>query len=197
MVNTIVRQHPNAALTPIARHKMAVLMLEDGWSVKATAERFQVSVKTARKWRDRYTSEGTAGLKDRSSRPKTSPKATPAVKQTEVIELRKQRRRGAAWIGHEVGLAASTVQKILRRAGLGHLRYGDRATQVPPMRYVRERPGELVHIDIKKLASIPDGGGWRIHGRANTGRRQHVGYVYIHSAVDDHSRVAYSQDPLR
>ena len=104
-MNTTVRQHPNAALTPIARRKMADLMLAGGWSVKATAERFQVSVKTARKWRDRYTSEGTAGLLDRSSRPRRSPKSTPAVKQAEVIKLRQHRRRGAAWIGHEVAFS--------------------------------------------------------------------------------------------
>ncbi|MDE0268279.1 MAG: leucine zipper domain-containing protein [Acidimicrobiaceae bacterium] len=158
-MNTTVRQHPNAALTPIARRKMADLMLKHGWSVKATAERFQVSVKTARRWRDRYTSGGTAGLLGRSSRPRTSPRSTSAVEQAEVIELRQHRRRGAAWIGSEVGLAASTVQKILNNAGLGHLRRGDRATRTPPKRYVRERPGELVHVDVKKLvASIPDGG---------------------------------------
>ena len=110
-----------------------------------------------------------------------------------MVKLCQQHRRGAAWIGREVGLAASTVQKILNKAGLGHLRRGDSATRTPPMRYVSERPGELVHIDVKKLASILDGGGWRIHGRGNTGRRQRVGYVYIHSAVDDHSRVAYSE----
>ncbi|MDE0269562.1 MAG: leucine zipper domain-containing protein, partial [Acidimicrobiaceae bacterium] len=172
MVNTTIRQHPNAALTPIARRKMADLMLAGGWSVKATAERFQVSVKTARRWRDRYACEGSSGLLDRSSRPRTSPGSTPAVKQAEVIELRQHRRRGAAWIGHEVGLAASTVQKILNKAGLGCLRRGDRATRTPSRRYVRDHPGELVHVDIKKLASIPDGGGWRIHGRPNTGPRQ-------------------------
>ena len=89
MVNTIVRQHPNAALTSIARRKMVDLMLEDGWSVEATAERFQVCAKTARKWRDRFISEGTTGLLDRSSRPRTSPRTTPAAKQTEVIKLQR------------------------------------------------------------------------------------------------------------
>ena len=155
MVNTSVRQHPNAALTPIAQCEMADLMLAGGWSVKATVERFQVSVKTARKWRDRYACEGSIGLLDRSSRPRTSPRSTPAVKQAEVIELRQCRRQGAAWIGHEVGLAASTVQKILDNAGLGLLRRGDRATQTPPRRYVRDHPGELGSCGRQKTGFYP------------------------------------------
>ena len=188
-----VRQHLNARLTPRQRRALVEVILEQGWSVAAAAERFQVSAKTARKWRDRYLAEGAAGLQDRPSRPHTSPARTPAATRRRVIELRTQRRRGAAWIAAQVGLAASTVQNILHAEGLGRLDVGDRATAAP-VRYVRERPGELIHVDIKKLAGIPPGGGWRVHGR---GQAPHpgtkVGYRFLHTALDDHSRLAYSE----
>jgi transposase InsO family protein len=112
-----------------------------------------------------------------------------------VIRLRKRRRWGADRIGFEVGLAASTVQRILNVAGLGRLDRGDRATGEPIRRYERDRPGELIHVDIKKLAAIPPGGGWRIHGRGNDPTVGHagVGYRYLHSAIDDRSRLVYSE----
>jgi transposase InsO family protein len=163
-----------------------------------TAERFQVDAKTVRKWRDRFLAEGLAGLRDRSSRPKRSPNRTPRSHRRRVVRLRKRHRWGADRIGFEVGLAASTVQSILRAAGLGRLDRGDRATasKLPPQRYQRERPGELVHVDIKKLAAIRDGGGWRMHGRGaanGTGTHSGVGYRYLHTALDDRSRVVYSE----
>ena len=157
-------QHPNASLTPAGRRKMVACVLDQGWTIEATAERFQVDAKTVRKWRDRYLAEGEAGLFDRSSRPMSSPNQTPPECQRRIIELRKQRRWGAAHIGHEVGRAGSTVQRILISEGLGRLDSGDRATAEPVRRYQRDRPGELVHVDVKKLAGIPDGGGWRVHG---------------------------------
>jgi transposase InsO family protein len=114
-----------------------------------------------------------------------------------VIHLRRKRRWGADHIGHEVGLAASTVQNILNRAGLGRLDRGDRATHRPtPRRYERERPGELIHVDVKKLAGIPDGGGWRSRGRGYEGegsKHRLVGYRYIHTAIDDRTRIVYSE----
>ena len=189
-------QHPNARLTPRHRRNMVACVVDKGWTIEATAERFQVDAKTVRKWRDRFLAEGEAGLRDRSSRPRRSPNRTPRSCRREVIRLRKKRRWGADHIGHEVGLAASTVQAILNSEGLGRLDRGDRATNTEPVRrYQRDRPGELVHVDIKKLAGIPDGGGWKIHGRGNDGHGGHskVGYRYLHTVIDDRTRVGYSE----
>ena len=191
-------QHPNAVLTPVGRGRMVACVLEKHWTVEATAERFQVDAKTVRKWRDRFLAEGEAGLQDRSSRPRRSPNRTPRRCRRRVVELRRRRRWGADRIAHEVGIAPSTVQTILRAAGLGRLDRGDRAGESGrprPQRYERDRPGELVHVDVKKIAAIPFGGGWRMHGwetRHHT-RRQRAGYRYIHTALDDRSRLAYSE----
>ena len=126
----------------------------------------------------RFEAEGEAGLEDRTSRPKRSPNRTPRHRRRQCIRLRRQRRWGADHIGHELGLASSTVQNILHEAGLGRLDVGDRATKEPVRRYERDRPGELVHVDIKKIAAIPDGGGWRAHGRGNDGHGGHSGAGY-------------------
>jgi transposase InsO family protein len=175
---------------------MVQCVLERGWSVEATAERFQVDGKTVRKWRDRFAEEGPAGLQDRSSRPHRSPNRTAASWRRQVIRLRRNRRWGADHIAHELGMAPSTVGAILRSEGLARLDRGDRASHEPPRRYQRDRPGELLHIDVKKLAAIRDGGGWRIHGRGaanGQGRDSGVGYRFIHTAVDDRTRLAYSE----
>ena len=188
-------QHPNASLTPLGRRKMVRLVIDDGWTIEAAADKFQVDAKTVRKWRDRFLAEGDGGLFDRSSRPHTSPNRTPEKCRRRIIELRKQRRWGADHIAFEVGHAASTVQKILIAEGLGRLDSGDRATKEPVIRYQRERPGELVHVDVKKLAGIPDGGGWRIHGRGQAPgtERSSTGYRFLHSALDDRTRIVYSE----
>ena len=188
-------QHPNARLTPRHRRNMVDCVLEKGWTIEATAERFQVDAKTVRKWRDRFLVEGPAGLSDRSSRPHRSPDKTSPRGRRAVIRLRRRRRWGASHIAHETGLAASTVQRILNEAGLGRLDLGDRATAAPVLRYQRDQPGELIHVDIKKIAAIPTGGGWRHHGRGNDGHGGHsgVGYRYIHSALDDRTRLVYSE----
>lgn len=188
-------QHPNASLTPLGRRKMIDCVIDRGWTIEATAERFQVDAKTVRKWRDRFVTEGPSGLLDRSSRPHLSPNATSDTCRRRIIELRTQRRWGAAHIGFEVGRASSTVQKILAAEGLGRLDSGDRATKDPVVRYQRDRPGELVHVDVKKLAGIPDGGGWRIHGRGQAPgtERSSIGYRYLHSAIDDRTRLVYSE----
>jgi transposase InsO family protein len=178
---------------------MVGCVVEAGWSVAATAQRFQVDPKTVRKWRDRFLTEGDAGLRDRSSRPRRSPNRTPRRLRAEVVRLRCRRRWGAAHIGFEVGLAASTVQNILASEGLGRLDRGDRATggsRPRPRRYQRQHPGELIHVDVKKLAGIPPGGGWRIRGRGYAGEHatsRRVGYRYLHSAIDDRTRIAYSE----
>lgn len=189
------RQHPNASLTPEGRRKMVALVIDDGWSIEATAERFQLDAKTVRKWRDRFLAEGVGGLEDRSSRPHRSPNRTIARQRKRVLHLRRKRRWGADRIAHVTGLAPSTVQTILNAAGVGRLDSGDRATREPVVRYQRERPGELIHVDVKKIAGIPNGGGWKLHGRGGDGHGGHsgVGYRYIHTAIDDRTRVAYSE----
>lgn len=189
-------QHPNAVLTPKHRRKMVDCVLERRWTIEMAAERFQVDAKTVRKWRDRFLAEGDAGLRDRSSRPHRSPNRTPRTIRRRVLHLRRTRRWGAEHIAHELGVAASTVGAILRAAGEGRLDRGDRATKEPPRRYQRERPGELIHVDVKKIGAIPDGGGWRLHGRGNHGQHGHGrgdGYRYIHTALDDRTRLVYSE----
>ena len=189
----------DAPLTPEGRRRMVACVLDRCWSVAATAERFQVDAKTVRKWRDRFLAEGDAGLWDRSSRPRRSPNRTPEAQRRRVLQLRRKRRWGAAHIGFEVGLAASTVQAILNASGVGRLDQGDRATDTPKLpaqRYQRERPGELIHVDVKKLGGIPSGGGWRTRGRGYPGegaKARMVGYRYLHSAIDDRTRIVYSE----
>jgi transposase InsO family protein len=188
-------QHPNAVLTPRGRRRMVAVVLEQGWSVEATAERFQVDAKTVRKWCRRFIEEGAGGLLDRSSRPHRSPNVTAPERADEVVRLRREHRWGADRIGHVMAMSPSTVQAILRREGLGRLDVGDRATAEPVVRYQRDRPGELIHVDTKKIAAIPDGGGWKVHGRGNDGHGGHsgAGYRYIHTALDDRSRYIYSE----
>jgi transposase InsO family protein len=175
---------------------MVACVVEHGWTIEATSERFQVDAKTVRKWRDRYLTEGETGLMDRSSRPRRSPNVTSRRKIRRVLHLRRTRRWGAAHIAHDVGLAASTVQRILRGAGLSRLDRGDRAVPEPVRRYQRDRPSELIHVDVKKLAGIPPGGGWRTRGRGyldEGSSQRRVGYRYLHTALDDRSRLVYSE----
>jgi len=190
-------QHPNAPLTPEGRRRMVSCVLDDGWTIEATAERFQVDPKTVRKWRDRFLAEGPEGLFDRSSRPHRSPNLTRRSTHRQVLRLRRKRRWGADRIAFEVGIAASTVQRILRAEGCARLDRGDRATdRTPVQRYQRERPGELIHVDVKKIASIPTGGGWRVRGIGYEGhflRTRGHGYRYIHTALDDRTRIVYSE----
>ena len=195
---TTLRQHPNAPLTVEGRRRMVRCVTDRGWTVEATADRFQIDAKTVRKWRDRWLTEGEAGLQDRSSRPLRSPNRTGRQLRRKVCRIRRKRRWGADNIAHEVGLAASTVQNILNQADLGRLDRGDRATDREPIhRYERDLPGELIHVDIKKIAGIPDGGGWRVRGRGYRGEKsseaRRVGYRYIHTALDDRSRITYSE----
>ena len=190
-------QHPNAPLTPEGRRRMVECVLEFGWTIEATAERFQVDAKTVRKWRDRFVAEGLDGLNDRSSRPHRSPNRTCRSTHRHVLRLRRKRRWGADRIAFEVGVAASTVRRILAAEGCARLDRGDRATdRVPVQRYQRERAGELIHVDVKKIASIPTGGGWRIRDIGYDGqflRNRGHGYRYIHTAIDDRTRIVYSE----
>jgi transposase InsO family protein len=168
--------------------------------VAHVAAEMGVSRPTAHKWVRRFRVEGPAGLTDRSSRPWSSPRRTAAAVEAEVLRLRRSRRLGPARIAGIVGMHPSTVHRVLRRAGEPRLAWLDRATGEPVRRYERERPGELVHVDVKKLGRLRDGGGWRMLGhehpqaRANHAARsagRRVGHEYLHVAVDDHSRLAY------
>jgi transposase InsO family protein len=163
-----------------------------------------ISRTTAHRWWRRYQTEGEAGLVDRSSRPHSSPRRTPAETEAEIIRLRQGRKLGPARIGLILGMPTSTVWRVLHRYGLNRLSWMDRPTGQPIRRYEKTRPGELVHLDVKKLGRIPDGGGWNKQGtklgKANSDRyrtrhagvrSRQVGYSFIHAAVDDHSRLAY------
>ena len=199
--------HANAALTPKARLKLARLIVDDGWPVARAAERFQVAWPTARRWADRYRQFGVAGMQDRSSRPHRQPNRTPQPLVRKIVHVRWKRRVGPVEIAGIVGVPASTVHAVLRRCGISRLSAVDRATGEPVRRYEHPHPGSLLHIDIKKLGNIPDGGGWRKVGRAQgqrnrtatpTGRRgkdgaKNYGHAYVHTVVDDHSRVAYAE----
>lgn len=191
--------HARAALSPRGRLKLVELVINEGWTQARVAERFQVARGTVSKWVARFRAEGRAGLEDRSSRPLRSPLRTPRRTERRIVSLRVTRRWGPHRIAYHLGLPQSTVSKVLARYRvplLGHidLNTGRRVRKPRPVRYEHEHPGDLVHVDVKKLGRIPDGGGHRKLGR-QSGRknRSGVGYAYLHHAVDDHSRLAYSE----
>jgi transposase InsO family protein len=203
--------HRNAPLTETGRLRLARCIVEDRWPIARAAERFQVARTTAKKWADRYRALGAAGMADRSSRPHRSPRRTPRPIVRKIVHLRWKQRLGPVAIAARVGLAPSTVHRILVACRINRLWHVDRVTGEPIRRIEMTRPGELVHVDVKKLGNIPDGGGWRIHGRAQGKRNSsahrdpdrprkkgggghpNLGYCYIHSAVDGFSRLAYSE----
>jgi transposase len=183
--------HPKAVLTPIGRLTL-VERIAHGRPAAHVAGEMGVSRATAYKWWHRYVDEGEAGLVDRSSRPMRSPRRTPVRVERQIEALRRRTKLGPVRIAIRLQMPASTVHRVLVRRQLNRLSWMDRPTGRVIRRYEHEHPGDLVHVDVKKLGRIPPGGGWRIHGRLGhdpTG----VGYDYIHSAVDDHSRLAYSE----
>jgi transposase-like protein len=187
--------HRNARLTPQGR-LLLCQRIESGWPVAHVAAAMGISRDRAYVWWRRYQEEGLDGLEDRSSRPATSPTRTSALAERRVVALRRSRGLGPARIGGIVGMPASTVHRVLVRHGLNRLDHLDRATRTPVRRIEMRRPGELVHVDVKKLGRIPPGGGWRVHGRAarnHVRERTRIGYAFVHSAVDAHSRLAYSE----
>ncbi|WP_261958447.1 IS481 family transposase [Streptomyces nigrescens] len=196
--------HRNARLTVFGR-RLLVERIRSGRPVAHVAAEMGVSRPTAHKWMRRWRAEGEMGLEDRSSRPHTTPHRTRPDIEDRVCTLRQTRKLGPARIGPILALPASTVHRILTRHGLHRLAWLDRPTAQPIRRYERSRPGEMVHVDIKKLGNIPDGGGHKVLDRrqatdnkqATTSARKSgkppIGYSYIHSAVDDHSRLAYSE----
>jgi transposase InsO family protein len=186
--------HGNAPLTPEGRLRLC-RRIEDGWPVAHAAASMGISRDRAYVWWRRYQSEGVLGLHDRSSRPHHSPNQLKRRLERRVVSLRRNRGLGPARIAGIVGLHPSTTHRVLVRHGLNRLDHLDRLTREPIRRFEMSRPGELVHVDIKKLGRVPKGGGWRGHGRSKEhhGGRHKVGYAYIHTAIDGFSRLAYSE----
>ncbi len=195
--------HGNARLT-IHGRLLIIERAQAGWKQAHIAAAMGVSRRCVRRWLDRYEAEGEAGLRDRSSRPHRSPRRTPRWTEAAVLAVREHERLSRDAIAHRLGLSPRTVSRILVRHGVPHLARLDpitgqliRASKTTAVRYERERAGELVHMDVKKLGRIPDGGGWRAHGRGSGSIRRdrdtRVGFDYVHSVVDDHSRLAYSE----
>lgn len=153
----------------------------------------QISRQCAHKWWHRYLAEGRAGLSDRSSRPLTSPNRTPARVERRIVALRRSRMIGPARLAGVVGVPASTVHRVLVRYGVNRLQWLDRPTGRTIRRIETSRAGELVHVDVKKLARVPQGGGHKLRGRAVTKNRPGLGYTHIHTAIDTYSRLAYSE----
>ena len=182
-----MKLHANAPLGPKGRLLMVQRVLEQGWSLTEAAEAAGVSERTCRKWRERYLAEGEAGLADRSSAPHRIPHRTPDELVALIAALRRTRKT-ASEIALALGMALSTVSAILLRIGLGKLSRLE--PPEPPNRYERRHPGELIHIDVKKLGRIVGGPGHRIHGDR---RRRHrgAGWEFVHVCVDDATRIAY------
>jgi len=195
--------HANAHLTFHGR-LLIVRRREAGWAQAHVAAAMGCSRKTVRYWLARFAAEGRAGLHERSTRPRTSPNRLAAAAEQAIIELRTIERLGRDEIAARTGVAPRTVSRVIARNGLPRLAALDpmtgqviRSSKRTAIRYEREQPGELVHMDVKKLGRIPDGGGWKAHGRASGSIRRDrstkVGYDFVHSLVDDHSRLAYSE----
>ena len=193
-----------AHLTVFGRRLLVTRVLEQGWPVAHAAKAQGVSRQCAHRWIARWRAEGEAGLVDRSSRPHHSPLRTSPEVEAGIVAARVEQRRGQDWLAAELGVPARTVSRVLRRHRLPYLHELDpitgaviRSSKATAVRYERDRPGELVHVDVKKIGKIPDGGGWRLLGReaANSAKakRPRIGYDYIHSMVDDCSRLAYSE----
>ena len=182
--------HKNASLTPRGREAMARSVMEGGSSKAAAARAFHTTPKTVAKWIARFRAEGAAGLQDRSSRPHSSPGQTPLATCERVEALRRQRHTGEQ-IAAEVGVSAATISRILKRLGLNRLSALEPAE--PIRRYERATPGEIVHIDIKKLGKF-NRIGHRVTGeRTGQSKSRGIGWEYVHLAIDDHSRLAYSE----
>ena len=176
--------HRNAKLTPAGR-RILVERIASGRPAAHVAAEMGVARKTAYKWWQRWLAEGEAGLQDRSSRPQRSPTRVPTRLERRIERLRHRRKLGPARIAWRLRMAPSTVYRVLCRLGLNRLSWLDRPTgRVIRRRYEHPRPGDLLHMDVKKLGRIPPGGGWRVHGRGRDRHHGHsrVGFAYIHSS---------------
>jgi len=201
--------HANAALTPRARLRLAQIVVDEEWTYAAAAKMFMVAPRTAKKWADRYRSEGVAGMADRSSRPHLSPTRTRPGLVRQIVRLRWRHRLGPVQIAGRLGMQASTVHAVLVRCRINRLSHIDRVTGEPLRRYEHPYPGSLIHVDVTKFGNIPDGGGHKFltrqQSRANgiatalrTGKRgKHyrplIGTAFVHTVIDDHSRLAYAE----
>jgi transposase InsO family protein len=206
--------HANAALTPRARLQLGRLVVIDQVTVADAARRFQCAYQTAKRWAGRFRELHEAGIavttehmRDRSSRPHRCPHRTPQPLVRKIVHLRWKRKVGPVELAGIVGVPASTVHAVLKRCGISRLSQVDRVTGEPVRRYEHLQPGDLLHQDVKKLGNIPDGGGWRMVGRAQGQRNRtatptskrgkdggkNLGHAFVHTVVDDHSRVAYAE----
>lgn len=196
--------HANARLNRHGRQLLIERVVVQHWPVAHAAKAMGISRQCAYRWVRRWQVEGDAGLLDRSSRPHRSPARTAEAVEQAVVADRLEHRRGPAWIAGRHPVCARTVSRVLVRHQLPRLAVLDpitgeviRASKTTAVRYEKDSPGELVHMDVKKIGRIPAGGGWRARGRLATSseknKRALIGYDYVHSVVDDHSRLAYSE----
>jgi len=189
--------HRNAPLTPEGRFRLCQ-MIEEGWTIASSAESMRISRQTAHKWWNRYQKAGVAGLEDRSSRPRRCPTKTPAKVERRLVALRRRHQVGPARLAPQAGVPASTLHRVFVRHGVSRLSDLERQSGRSVRRIETSHPGELIHLDVKKQAKIPPGGGWRVNGqtkrlRNGRGGRPRIGYAKIHSAIDAYSRLAYSE----
>jgi transposase InsO family protein len=190
--------HRNARLTVYGRRLLIDRVIGQQRPVAQVAAELGCSRATGYKWVARWRAEGDAGLHDRPSTAHRLPGKTPAELEARICALRTQLKRGARRLAPLLDMSASTVHAVLTRHGLHRLAWLDRPTGQPIRRYERDRPGELLHVDVKKIGRLRDGGGWRVHGRDSLERRRArtatpVGYEYVHAAIDDHTRLAYAE----
>jgi len=196
--------HVNARLTLHGRRTLVGRVLA-GHKPGEVAKQLNVSRQSVYKWVRRWKAEGDAGLLDRSSRPRSSPRQTSVQTTQKIVAARVVEHVGARELSALLGVPASTIGAVLRRAQLPHLADLDRITgqvlrgpgassrRASEQRYERSRPGEMLHVDVKKLGKVPPGGGWRAHGRSEAVRGRGLGWDYVHVAVDDHTRLAYAE----
>jgi transposase InsO family protein len=199
--------HRNAALSPVQRLRIAKLIVDERWPVAHAAAFFHVSWPTAKRWADRYVIAGADGMDDRTSRPHHVANRTPQPMMRKIVHLRWKKRLGPVAIGAKLGMPASTVHAVLTRVKLNRLHHVDVRTGEPVRRYEHPYPGSLIHVDVKKIGNIPDGGGWRYVGRQQggrnraatpgAGRSKHRGvlmrHAFVHTVIDDNSRVSYAE----
>jgi transposase InsO family protein len=198
--------HANAVLTPRGRLLLARRVVDEEWPIVRAAEHFHVSWPTAKRWAARYAAMGAEGKADRSSRPHHSPNRTCPMLMRRIVELRWRHRLSPMAIASRLSMPASTVHAVLVRCRLNRLSHIDIRTGEPVRRYEHDHPGALLHVDVKKLGNIPAGGGWRFVGRAQgkknraatpgitrRNRQPHLGHAFVHTVIDDHSRVAYAE----
>jgi transposase InsO family protein len=194
-------------LTPRGRLLLARRVVEEGWPIVRAAEHFHVSWPTAKRWALRYAAMGAAGMADRSSRPHHSPNRTPAAVVRRIVELQWRQRLSPMAIASRLSMPASTVHAVLVRCRLNRISHIDIRTGEVIRRYEHNHPGALIHVDVKKLGNIPDGVGWRYVGRAQGKKNRaatagvarsvwrdfKLGHAFVHTVIDDHSRVAYAE----